>query len=270
MEVFDTGALSAVSLIAARYAKAQLNEKIPTAEGGMENPSQKDFEFYWRNGKNALEIILQAMLVTGKNDRRTILDFSCGYGRVARHLDAAFPRANITAHDIYEDKILFCARELSCPPVLSEHNFNDLAVDVKFDLFWCGSLFTHLPEHKFRDCLALFSRSLALDGIAIFTTHGRHSYQFGRDNYLPASQFALVQAQYEKKGFGYADYNDAPSAFTNNSAAFTNNYGIALSSPAYIASVIDPDTSVRIVSFTERGWSDHQDVVVIQKKPVTD
>jgi SAM-dependent methyltransferase len=263
MEVFEDGALRAVSRIAARYGHAKLNRKVSSSDGGMENPTEKDFEHYWETGTSALVVILQTMLATSSVEFKTILDFPCGYGRVARHLVAAFPDANITACDIDAEMISFCAREFACKPLLSKVNFNELEFDEKFDLIWCGSLFTHLPKHKFHDCLALFSRSLVPNGVAIFTTHGRHSYRFGSDKYLPASRFAKVQREYEKTGFGYEDYSDSPSANTNN-------YGITLSSPAYIADAISADMSIRIVSFTERGWLDHHDVVVVQKKPVTD
>ena len=165
------------------------------------------------------------MLVTSGVEFKAILDFPFGFGRVARHLVAAFPDAHITACDIDADMISFCAKEFACTPLLSRVNFNELEFDKKFDLIWCGSLFTHLPEHKFRDCLALLSRALPPNGAAIFTIHGRHSHQFGRDKYLPAPRFAKVQREYEEVGFGYEDYSDSHSAYTNN-------YGITLSAPA--------------------------------------
>jgi SAM-dependent methyltransferase len=263
MEVFEDGALQAVTRIAARHGQAKLNARISPGDGGMENPLEKDVDHYWRTGTSALEVILQTMLVTGSTEFETILDFPCGFGRVARHLVAAFPDAHITACDIDPEMISFCAREFACTPLLSNVNFNELEFDEKFDLIWCGSLFSHLPEHKFRDCLALFSRSLAPNGMAVFTTHGRHSHRFGSDKYLPASRFAKVQREYEETGFGYEDYSDAPSAYTNN-------YGITLSAPAYIADAISADMTIRMVLFTERGWLDHQDVVAVLKKPVTD
>lgn len=263
MEIFENSALQAVSRIALRYGQAELNREVSPADGGMENPTEKDFDHYWSTGTNALVVILQTMLLTSSAEFKAILDFPCGYGRIARHLVAAFPDANITACDIEAEMISFCAREFACKPLLSRANFSELEFDEKFDLIWCGSLLTHLPEHKFRDCLALFSRSLAPNGIAIFTTHGRHSHRFGSDKYLPASRFAKVQREYEKTGFGYEDCSDSPSVHTNN-------YGITLSSPAYVAGAIGEDMTIRLVSYTERGWSDHQDVVVVQKKPVND
>ena len=227
MKIFDDGSLNWVRDCVAKYEMAQINTNICPGDGGMANPTEKDFQHYWSDGKSALEIIFRAMLMAKKRDFKNILDFPCGYGRIARHLVTAFPDATLTACDIEEDMIAFCAKEFDCVPVISKDNFQELKFEKQFDLIWCGSLFTHLPEHKFRDCVELFSRSLSPYGIAIFTTHGRHSYRFGRDRYLPAARFAKVEAAYELSGFGYADYSDAPSRSLNN-------YGITLSSPAYV------------------------------------
>ncbi len=131
----------------------------------------------------------------------------------------------------------------------------------QFDLIWCGSLLTHLPEEKFRDALRLFSRSLAPGGIAVVTTHGRYSPWFGRENYLPGPRFVVAERSFYRRGFGYIDYSEEPGPGTGN-------YGITLSAPSYVVDALEEDLSIRIVSFTERGWNDHQDVVVFTKKPI--
>jgi SAM-dependent methyltransferase len=201
------------------------------------------------------------MISTGKHDLKNILDFPSGYGRIARHLRAVFPTSEITACDIEEIMVYFCHEEFQCKPVISKDDFKTLDFNQKFDFIWCGSLFTHLPEHKFNDCIDLFSRSLQPDGVAIFTTHGRYSYEYGAGRYLPADIFRLVQRRYDQNGFGYSDYIGARDRDINN-------YGISLSSPAYVMNAISQDPTLTIISFRERGWNEHQDVVVIQKKSV--
>ena len=52
---------------------------------------------YLNTGAVALSIIAQAMLSCGKVNLGTILDMPCGFGRVTRHLRAAFPQSKIFA-----------------------------------------------------------------------------------------------------------------------------------------------------------------------------
>ena len=68
----------------------------------MANPDHAAIEHYWRDGRSAMEIILGAMIRDEKTEFNNILDFPSGYGRIARHLVAAFPTAHVTACDIEE------------------------------------------------------------------------------------------------------------------------------------------------------------------------
>jgi SAM-dependent methyltransferase len=126
-------------------------------------------------GSNAIEIILGAMLATRMTKIDSMLDMPCGFGRVTRHLAAAFPDARLHACDLYRDRIEFCAREFHAIPIESNQDFTKVAFPEKFDLIWCGSLLTHLPEQEFRSALSLFASSLTENGIAIITTLGRAS-----------------------------------------------------------------------------------------------
>jgi SAM-dependent methyltransferase len=251
--------LDSIRAIRERHAQAEINWNVHPSDGGMEDPSPAAVEHYVRDSRSALDLILKAMLQTGKADVSTILDFPCGYGRVIRHLRAAFPEASITACDIDIDGVHFCVQQFGTEAIASTPDFRGLNLNKTFDLIWCGSLFSHLPRHKFIDCLDLLSRSLAPDGIALFTSHGRFSAIRQRGVYLPTEAFDPMLGQYHASGFGYADYEHSFSP---------NEYGVTLSSFSFIAEALANDTSIRIVSMTERAWSDHQDAVVIQKRPV--
>ncbi len=75
---------------------------------------------YFSAGQSALRCIKLAMLTAGKEDLKNILDLPCGYGRVLRTLKAAFPKARLTACDVDQDAVDFCARVLNATPVYSK------------------------------------------------------------------------------------------------------------------------------------------------------
>ena len=261
-DVFDRNFLQSMSDIAEAYNNTNIPYVIHPNDGGMLNPSEKDIRHYKADGTSAIDIIFRAMLATKISSFAKILDMPSGHGRVLRHLIAAFPQSEITACDIMPDAVQFCGDEFRVQSVLSQDDFSTLNFDSQFDLIWCGSLFSHLPQHKFVDCLRLFSRSLSPGGLAILTLHGRFSVSVGSGFYLPVEKFHRVEQAYRDCGFGYADYADTETPLTNN-------YGVALSSPSFVLKHVEDDVSVRIVSFKERDWNNHQDALVLQKKDIT-
>ena len=60
-------------------------------------------------------------------------------------------------------------------------------------------------------------------------------------------------------GFGYADYDD-------EDGPLRGEYGVSLSSPSFVCKALEPLTDIRLLALIERGWNDHQDAVVVQKK----
>ena len=219
---------------------------------------------YFSVGENALEIVLQSMVLCRVTGFKTILDMPSGFGRVARHLKTAFPDATLCACDLYEDRISVCAEYFGAIAIKSKENFDELKFPTKFDLVWCGSLLTHLPKREFEGALALFSRSLNPNGMAIITLHGRHSpyIQHNKWKYLPDERFAIAEADYRNNGFGWADYG-MPEMYYKQS-----NYGISLSAPSHSLKCLEADEGIRIKAYVERHWDDHQDVMVFQKTPL--
>jgi len=209
---------------------------------------------YFRIGTSALRHIVLAMMATFKQDLRSILDLPCGHGRVLRHLRARFPNASITACDLNRDAVDFCATTFGAKGIYSRENIHETSIDDKFDLIWCGSLFTHLDKSQWSAFLEFFLNHLEEGGLLIFTTHGRYVvrrlHQREEDYHLDELQVSVLLDEYKRMGFGYMDY---PS---------TTDYGISISAPSWVLSVIQRHPPLRIVSFDERGWDRHHDVVV--------
>lgn len=239
-----------------------LNCKISPADGGMSSPDNNEIRKYFSDGRSAISVIRYALGVCGNLRPRSILDFAAGYGRVLRHLLVEFPNSTITACDINEAALEFCRDTFGVATLASRSDLALFWPPHAYDLIWCGSLFSHLPESAFRDALQCICRSLTPDGVAVITTHGRFSSEFGRGRYLPGHAFDQLIEQYDANGFGYVDYP--------HSNEFLGKYGVTLTSPSWVMNAVEAQTDVRIKGFIERGWCEHQDVLILQKKSIWD
>jgi SAM-dependent methyltransferase len=217
-----------------------------------------DIAHHFAVGRSALNSIRLAMLACGKGSAARILDLSCGYGRVLRWLRAAFPEAGITACDLRQAALDFCADTFRAERAYLTPDTAKLPVGAKYDLIWCGTWMSHLPEGRWRGFLAQFRQLLAPRGLAVFTTHGRHA----RDRMLGGSetygihhlQIADLIESHDRTGFGHAPYPDE------------SGFGLTISSPAWVCARIAELKTLDLVSYTERGWDRHQDVVACMRR----
>ena len=208
---------------------------------------------YFMQGQSALHCVRVAMQAAGLANVRTVLDLPCGHGRVLRWLRKTFPNAVITACDLDRDGVDFCAQAFGAIPVYSAENPEAIPLWGPFDLIWCGSLLTHLDQHRWPAFLAFFHSTLSTGGLLVFTVHGRpsvHWLRTGHTDYLLPDVPAILRA-YDGSGFAYQGYR----AHTHS------NYGISLSSPAWVMGQIMRQPGLRLVHYAERGWDNHQDVV---------
>jgi len=272
--VFSEGGPMQLGLDAMRVALHRLqliqdkhvNPRISPADDMYDHNNPAAYEHYLTVGRDAIRVICTALVLCRKTEIRSILDLPCGYGRVMRYLRVAFPDALITGCDLAPDKVAFCHEFFGSIGVESKEDFPALQFDAGFDLIWSGSLLTHLPLESVTKAIALFRRSLNPGGVAVFTVHGRHSLfaQHHKFKYLPAEQFEAVKRGYYADGFGYAGYPAGHSAATEQ----LPRYGISVCAPWFVIQKLVLDDSVRVVSYCERGWDNHQDVVVIQNVAV--
>ncbi len=194
----------------------------------------------------------------GNRDRfDRILDFPCGHGRVLRYLRAMFPDAQLTGADLDRDAVDFCAKTFQAVPVYSSNDTQQISIEGKFDLIWCGSLLTHFDSSRCLEFLNFFTQLLSSGGILVFTMHGRLSSHWLRSGqYIyglePEKVPGLLQS-YDSTGFGYLDYPNV------------HGYGISLASPAWTFSQLAQLDDITLVSYTEMGWDSHQDVIACMR-----
>jgi SAM-dependent methyltransferase len=191
-----------------------------------------DREHYFRVGSSALRCIQSAAHIAHRESFDSILDFPCGHGRVSRFLRAAFPSARLTVADIDQDAVDFCARTFGGTPIYSSNDTKQIQVDGSYDLIWCGSLLTHFDMTGCLEFLDFFRSILSLNGILVFTMHGRLSASWLRSRQciygLESENIPQLLKSYDTTGFGYSDYPGV------------QGYGISLTSPAWVLSQIRP------------------------------
>lgn len=222
--------------------------------------SNPNSSYYFSTGQSALRCIKLAMLGAGTGEPRRILDLPSGHGRILRALKAAFPQAELTACDINRDGVDFCAQALGAIPVYSHEDPDDIELMGTFDLIFCGSLFTHLDADRWPGFLELFHSHLSSGGLLVFTTHGRfvvERLRSGEVDYGLGADFvtSLVTEFDQGNGFGYRDYPSYPG------------FGFSLTSPGWLCARLWELPGLQLVSFTERGWNQHQDVVAVRLRP---
>jgi SAM-dependent methyltransferase len=242
----------------------QIYEQAITGISTELSPNDSMFEgdrdHYFSVGQSALHCIRLAMFAAGKDDFTNILDFGCGYGRVLRVLRAAFPLAELTASDVSSDAIAFCARTFGADPVISAEDVSQIHLRRKFDLIWCGSLLTQFDGPQFFQYLEYFQSLLVKNGILVFTTHGPFVAQRLRAsafNYgLDPNVVTKALADYETLGIGYGDYPDYVLPRVG-----VSKYGISVTRPSWVCWQIERVRTLRILTYSEKAWDNHQDAV---------
>ncbi|MBF0538439.1 MAG: class I SAM-dependent methyltransferase [Nitrospirae bacterium] len=216
-----------------------------------------DIDRYLSVGDSALRSINIGLIAARKVSVNKILDMPCGHGRVLRTLKSAFPDALITACDLDRDAVDFCTKYFSAIPLYSKEIIEQIRIKDKYDLIWCGSLFTHLDSKRWDSLLNLFSSSLETGGILVFTVHGIHAVHLirncNRDFGLEPFKLPEMLEEFDNSGFAYLDYPGAA------------NWGISLSSPTWVMSQLQKIRQLQVVMFTEIGWTHFQDVIVCTK-----
>lgn len=194
-------------------------------------------------GVSALECIKHAMDAAGKQEVSKLLDFPSGHGRILRVLKAAFPEAKLSAGEIDQDMVDFCAQTFGAVPIQSAENPEAVTIDESYDLIWCGSLLTHIDPGRWPGFLSLFRECLTPDGVLVFTVSGprlRNDLILRRFALQP-DQVEQVLADYDRDGFGFSGYPGR------------DDYGISLASPDWVRALLQ-DVGLRDVSYVEVGW----------------
>lgn len=233
--------------------------KNPSASNGRishnDDMFQGDLDHYNSVGESAVLNIRKSLELAGISfeELNNILDLPCGHGRVMRQLIKYVKPGIITGCDLDEDGVNFCAREFGSTPVISNTDINKVKFNVKYDLIWVGSLFTHLNMDKFEKVMEALYNLLNKNGVFVFTAHGDYSLD-------------IITKKPEFYGVHPADFEDIKLRY-NNGFYFipyegSNDYGISLTPENYIYKCAENISkgNLKLLMFKHRGWDNHQDV----------
>jgi SAM-dependent methyltransferase len=251
--------INAAARLRAKLRHPRLITRVAEAEDMLTGGD--DLRNYFEVGESALSQIEAGLAAAGAPAPARVLDLPCGYGRVLRHLRAAWPDAEITAMDINQDAVEFCASTFSARPVVSREPLWEVDAGVGHDLLWCGSLLTHFDEPHWAPTLSYFRDRLGPGGVVIFTTHGELSInllageRIGRwaGDYGMGEKASAMAETARRTGFAFGHYGDTTDAF-----------GLSVSSPEWVRSSVDGVPGLAFVSFSQEGWFGHQDVWTYQ------
>jgi SAM-dependent methyltransferase len=207
---------------------------------------QGSADHYFGVGRSVLGVIGHSLAAAHKPvaDVKRILDLPCGHGRILRYLQAAFPKAGITACDINRDGVDFCASTFGAAPVYSSPDPARIPLGHDaFDLILVVSLFTHLDADRWPGFLELFRSRLRPGGVLVFTTHGGYAYHHPVKGHEDCWETAL-RPGYDRTGFGYVELPEQE---------IPGRYGISLSAPSWVFGRLATVSQLRVVHFAEHG-----------------
>jgi len=216
-------------------------------------------EEYFDLGRRALELIHFSSELCDKPHYPDILDLACGHGRVLRWLRAHYGYARITACDLDRDGVDFCVQRFGATPAYSQADLGQMPFNAQFDLIWAGSLVTHLRPDRWLAALDAMIRWTRECGVIVFTTQGRTVASLlaaGRKDVAENIDKAALLADFARDGFAYQRYFEASAE---------NDYGLTLTSPAWLTGELQRHPDIILRAYLEEVWG-LQDVVILYKK----
>lgn len=139
-----------------------------------------------------------------------ILDFGCGYGRMARLMYYFADESNVIGVDPMESSIAQCrSARLGRYFHLSDYLPRELPVGAeKFDFIYAFSVFTHVSERAFRVALATLRNHVRADGLLAITIRPVEYWQFA--TYLGSEQAARLEQDHRTNGIAFYPHGGTP------------------------------------------------------------
>lgn len=236
-----------------KYLSADVNREIHPADR-MYHTNRGD-TFYDTVGMGGLDCVISALTLTKLEKVNRVLDLACGYGRVARHLRAAFPEAEMFYSEVNKEAADFCANTFGGTPHYSLPEMTQADVPSEMDVIWIGSLFTHLSRTKTLNWLTYLAGRLSPHGVLVATFHGYFSA--ANTDFGPAAT-KVLRKQFDATGYGFWEY-------PKGEGIPEGEFGVSLSKPSAIVDMANSIPGTRVLAYTERGWSYNHDVLTLCK-----
>lgn len=130
------------------YASRGVSDALDPTDKENLCGSEMERRHYFDVGADALYIITKELIAERRPPPETILEFSSRSGRVMRYMRTVFLDAKISACDLYQPHLNFCAVQFWAVSFMSRENLDELDI-IQWDLIFLGSLLTHLADYLF-------------------------------------------------------------------------------------------------------------------------
>jgi SAM-dependent methyltransferase len=172
----------------------------------------------------------------------SVLEFASGYGCVTRHLKKC-DNYRVFPCDIHGQAIDFIKRHLDMDALRSTRVPEEFRPEIKFDVVFALSFFSHMPHSTWGRWMAALSAALRPGGIIIFTTHGRQSIKY------------FGKVDFDEKGYWFrtgSEQKDLDIA----------EYGQTIVTPRYVFNEVETRARLKPLFYQEAFWWDHQDTYI--------
>lgn len=235
-----------------------------------------DLTAYFKTARSGLDCITDGLAAAGreKESCKSVLDFGSGYGRVYRALSAAFPHAELTACDLMEPAARFCAETFGGDWVKSSEDLSRTRLPRRYDLIWLGSVFTHLPAHRWISLLDFLADASHPRGVVVFTTHGERAIHQIENNLMQRNPHAIGHARYQQMKrtlslTGFDFIANKPTVLQRQRDrgidVSEGEYGFSFATPWWVQDLIGRMPQWELVRYAAPGWAGNHDAVTIRK-----
>ena len=236
-----------------------------------------NLEAYMRTCRSALDAIYNGLEASGRRPEsiNTVLDFGCGYGRIYRGLAAAFPNAELTACDLMESAAQFCADTFGGTSIKSCEDVGRVTLPTKYDLVWLGSVFTHLPKHRWISLLAFLAQWTNPSGVIVFTSHGNKAIKH-MDNHvlkrnpymIPTDIWRSIKQNLPLKGFQFFAIRagNQKANMARGIETSEGEYGFSFATEDWVKHLLSDNPDWDLVTYASGGWGNNHDVVTLLRR----
>ena len=239
--------------------------RVHRADAMLYDTSEESIVNYVRAAQSAMENLEAALEAGGRRfeDIESCLDFGCGHGRVLRLLQQRIPARRITACDVDEGGVRFCAAEFGVRPLVSNWDIDRIRLG-SYDFIWSGSVLTHLDGDDGDRLLKRLGESLQPGGLLVFSLHGEYCRE-GLDQLyggLYSDEAETIRREVAEQGYSFRVYRDEVFG------RFPSKYGMTWHDLGYVdrrADELSGGTLERVY-WRPRGWDHHHDVVGYRKR----
>ncbi|RDI99514.1 methyltransferase domain-containing protein [Dyella solisilvae] len=144
---------------------------------------------------------------TGRSiDDTRILDYGCGWGRLIRLMYKFTAPDKIYGCDPWDKSIALC-KEAALLGTIEQSEYLPTALpfpEVKFDLIYAFSVFTHLSEQAAHAAMSACRRYIAHDGLMAITVRPRSYWDFHNEVRPRKVDAAELQQRHQMAGYAFS------------------------------------------------------------------